>query len=329
MKEPNMYSFDNLNRKLPALLAAALLTACGGGGGGSSSSPPVTNQPPVTPPPSNCVVSQPGLPVATGDTAIDGFNWFNYRRSGIGLSMLTCNQFLNVAAVAHSNYLRLNNTVSHDEVSGNAGFTGVDPKARMQAAGYTFSGGWAYGEVISAAGDKSGFYHAEELITAIYHRFVIFEPQFREMGTGASTRGDGYTYFTADMAYTNGAGPGLGTGNLVAYPADKQTAVPTSFDSDTESPDPVPNQKTVGYPISVHSDIGGTGITVTSFTVRPHNGTNMLTRTVSNTDEGGTTQHAVAIIPLTPLTSNTTYDVSFTGTVDKLPVSKNWSFTTK
>lgn len=327
-----MYSLENLHRKLPALLAAALLTACGGGGGGSS---PSTNQPPVTPPTTNtCVVSQAGLPVATGDTAIDGFNWFNYRRAGIGLSMLSCNQFLNTAAVAHSNYLRLNNTVSHDETSGKPGFTGVDPQARMQAAGYTFSGGWAYGEVISAAGDKSGFYHAEELITAIYHRFVIFEPKFKEMGTGASIRSDGYTYFTADMAYVNGPGPGLGTGKLVAYPADGQTAVPASFDSDTESPDPVPNQNTVGYPISVHSDLGnvvaGGGIAVTSFTVHPRNGANMLTRLVSNTDEDpNARQHAVAIIPLTPLTSNTTYDVSFTGTVDSIPVSKNWSFTTK
>jgi uncharacterized protein YkwD len=328
MKEFNMQSLDTLHRKLPALLVAALLTACGGGGGGGGSTTPDT-QPPLTTPVSTCVTSPPGLPAATGDTSVDGFNWFNYRRTGIGLATLKCNQLLNVAAAGHSNYLRLNNTVSHDQVSGNPGFTGKDPGERIRNAGYVLGGSWAYGEVISAAGDKSGFYHAEELIAAIYHRFIIFEPQFREMGTGSSTRSDGYTYFTADMTYSNGAGAGLGVGKVVVYPADRQTLVPTSFDSDTESPDPVPNQNTVGYPISVHADIGTSGIVVNSFTVRPNNGTNMLTRSVSTADEGGGVPHAVAIIPLTPLTSNTIYNVSFNGTVDGLPVSKNWSFTTK
>jgi len=319
-----MYSLDTLHRKLPALLVAALLTACGGGGG--SSTP--TNQPPVNTPVSTCVVTPAGVPAATGDTAIDGFNWFNYRRAGIGLTMLTCNQMLNTAAVGHSNYLRLNNTVSHDQVVGNPGFTGASLGDRLANAGYVLTGNYAYGEVISAAGDKSGFFHAEELIAAIYHRFVIFEPMFREMGTGASTRSDGYTYFTADMATTRGFGTGLGKGNIVTYPSNGQTQIPTSFDSDTESPDPVPNQNTVGYPVSVHSDITGS-MTVTSFTIRPHGGVNMNTRLLSSATDSHTQSHEAAIIPLATLTSGTTYDVSFTGTVDGVAVTKNWSFTTK
>lgn len=322
-----MQSPDTLHRKLPALLVAALLTACGGGGGGGSSTP--DTQPPVNTPVATCVTSPAGLPAATGDTAIDGFNWFNYRRSGIGLTMLTCNQMLNTAAVGHSNYLRLNNTVSHDQVAGNPGYTGATLGDRLNNAGYVLSGNYAYGEVISAAGDKSGFYHAEELITAIYHRFVIFEPMFKEMGTGASTRSDGYTYFTADMAITRGWGPRLGAGKFVVYPADRQTLVPTSFDSDTESPDPVPNQNTVGYPISVHADIAGGGIKVTSFTVRPHNGANLTTRLLTSATDEHTQTHEAAIIPLAKLASNTIYDVSFTGTVDNIPVTMDWSFTTK
>jgi uncharacterized protein YkwD len=323
-----MYTLNKWHQKLPALLVAALLTACGGGGGGGgdSSPPPVTN-----PPTTACVVSPTGVPGATGDTAIDGFNWFNYRRADIGLAMLTCNEFLNKAAVAHSNYLRLNNTVSHDEVSGNPGFTGATVADRLNNAGYTLGSSYAYGEVISAAGDVSGFYHAEELIAAIYHRFVIFEPQFREMGTGASTSGSGYTYFTADMATRNGLGTGLGKGNTVTYPKNGQTAVPTSFDSDTESPDPVPNQNRVGYPVSIHSDINTTdGIKVTSFTIRPRGGVQLNTRLLSHaTDIEHTSKQAAAIVPLTTLLSNTTYDVSFVGTVDGIAVTKNWSFTTK
>jgi hypothetical protein len=38
---------------------------------------------------------------------------------------------------------------------------------------------------------------------------------------------------------------------------------------------------------------------------------------------------AAAIIPLAPLRSATTYDVSFSGTVGGTAVTRSWSFTTK
>ena len=312
---------------LPALFAA-LLTACGGGGGSTPSSsgdgvtPPTTPSIPTTPP-------QPGAPTATGDTATDGFNWFNYRRSQIGLSVLARNSRLDIAAVGHSNYLRLNNTVAHTQTQGSPGFTGAQLSDRFAAAGYTLAQPYAYGEVISAASDRSGFYHAEELIAAIYHRFVIFEPVFREMGTGAATGSGNYTYFTADLATVNGYGAGVGRGNIANYPASGQTAVPVSFFSDNESPDPVPNQNEVGYPISVHADISAQ-LRVTTFTVRQRGGSSDLSvRLLARPSDAETPLSAAAIIPLARLNANTVYDVSFTGTVDSVPVSRNWSFTTK
>lgn len=311
----------------PAILAM-LLSACGGGGGSSPTgsnnavTPPTTPSTPTTP-------NQPGAPVATGDTATDGFNWFNYRRSQIGLSVLTRNSRIDTAAVGHSNYLRQNNTVVHVQTQGNPGFTGAQLSDRFAAAGYTLANPYAYGEVISAASDRSGFYHAEELIAAIYHRFVVFEPVFREMGTGAATGGNNYTYFTADLATVNGYGAGVGRGNVANYPADGQTAVPVSFFSDNESPDPVPNQNEVGYPISVHADISAQ-LRVTTFTVRQRGATGDLSvRTLVRATDTETPTSAAAIIPLARLSAGTTYDVTFSGTVDSVPVSRNWSFTTK
>jgi hypothetical protein len=166
------------------------------------------------------------------------------------------------------------------------------------------------------------------LIAAIYHRFVILEPVFKEMGTGAATSGSNYTYFTADFAASGGYGPGLGRGRIATYPGDGQVMVATTFLSDTESPDPVPNQNAVGYPVSVHTDITGS-LTVSSFTIRPRNGAQMTTRLLSSATDSHTKQHVAAIVPLTTLTANTTYDVSFTGTADGVAVSRNWSFTTK
>ena len=86
---------------LPAamVLVAALLTACGGGGGSSNQTAPTTSTNPTTPP-----LQEPGAPTLTGNTALDGFNWLNYRRAQLGLSVLTRNTQVDAAALGHSNY---------------------------------------------------------------------------------------------------------------------------------------------------------------------------------------------------------------------------------
>lgn len=303
-----------------ALLFAALLAACGGGGGGGTSA--------MAPPPST-VLPQPGAPALSGNTALDGFNWFNYRRGQIGLSVLTRNGNIDAAAQGHSNYLFLNSTVSHEQTMGQPGFTGVTLLDRLRAAGYIVpQTGYAYAEVISAASDRSGFYHAEELIAAIYHRFVIFEPVFREMGTGAASGSNNYTYFTADFATVSGYGAGLGRNGLAMYPASGQTMVPLNFMSDSESPDPVPNLNEVGYPVSVHADLSTT-LTVQSFTIRERGGASLAVRLLAPGGDAHTPATAAAIIPLAPLRGNTVYDVSFQGAVGGMAVTRNWSFTTR
>jgi len=312
---------SGLRAGLSASLLAALLAACGGGGDSGTSTPVNAAAVPVTP------AVQPGAPTATGDTAADGFAWFNYRRSQIGLSTLTRNARIDTAALGHSNYLRLNNTVSHDQVAGNPGFTGTTTGNRLKAAGYEVTGQSAYGEVISAAGDRSGFFHAEELITAIYHRFLVFEPVFREMGVGAASATN-YTYFTTNFAASNGYGTGVARGSVAVYPADGQTAVPVNFMSDTESPDPVPNQNEVGYPVSVHANISSV-MTVTSFTIKPRGGADLPVRLLATAVDSHTPDAAAAIVPLARLGAGTTYEVSFRGTVDSVAVVRNWSFTTQ
>lgn len=304
-----------------AMLASLLLAACGGGG--SSSSQPVGEIP-----------SGPGAPVATNNTAADGRNWLNYRRSQAGLAVLTQSAIVDKAAQAHSDYQRLNDTIVHTETPGKPGYTGTDLLQRLSAAGYVFAGDHAYGEVISATSSNSGFYMAEELITAIYHRFVIFEPRFKEIGTGSGTTSSGYTYFTANFTANNGYGPGVGT-NLSTWPFNGQTGVAPNFFSDNEAPDPVPmengvNRNEVGYPVSVQGDLGDT-LTTTSFTIRERgSSTNLSARLLTHaTDVANTPQAVAAIVPLAKLKGNTTYDVAFTGSVRGTAVTKNWSFTTK
>lgn len=324
---------------LAACVTALALAACGGGGSDSPapSAPPSGNAPPgtttpdpLTPaPPVAGVPTQPGAPALTGNMALDGREWLNFRRAQIGMSTLTQSSVIDIAAQGHSDYQRVNNTISHEQTPGREGFTGATLADRLAAAGYVFntSAARAYGEVISAASNSSGQYMAEELITAIYHRFVIFEPVFKEIGTGAATSTTGRSYFTANFTANNGYGTGLPRGQVAVWPFDAQTGVPRNFFSDTESPDPVPDRNEVGYPISVHANISAP-VVVQTFTVRPRGGADLPVRLLSKANDTHTGKSSAAIVPLSPLVAGTTYEVTFAGTVDGSAVSRSWSFTT-
>jgi len=308
------------------LLTASLLAGCGIGGTDEEA---VRRKNATTTPPA---AQEPGAPALSGDNATDGLNWINYRRSQVGVAVLTRNSLIDAAALGHSNYQRSNKTITHDQTAGLTGFTGTKLLDRLTAANYTLGSVYAAGEVISATTNTSGFSQAEELITAIYHRYVIFDPAFREIGAGSATITGGYTYFTANFGAT-GSYNSLGKGVIVTYPLNNQTGVPVNFYSDTEAPDPVPNQNLVGYPISVHADqYGGNRgeVVVQSFTVVPRGGTALSTRLLSYAaGNNHDIPSAAAIIPLSPLAAATTYDVSFSGTVAGVAVTRSWSFTTK
>lgn len=332
-----MNNLPRLRLWVAGCAAALTLVACGGGGGGNASTPAASTTDTGNAGGSagtgagttTTVPADPGAPALSGDIATDGLNWFNYRRAQIGVAALTRNSLIDQAGLNHSNYQRLNNLVSHDEVAGKSGFTGADLSARLAQAGYTFptNASRAYGEVISATSNKSGVFMAEELITAIYHRFVVFEPMFKEFGGGAATTSSGYTYFTTDFGARNGFGNGIS--GLVTWPYNGQTSVAPNFFSDYEEPDPVDGVNEVGYPVSVHANINAT-VTVQSFTIQQRGGSNLSVKLLSaSADPKYTGESVAAIVPLTPLKSGTVYDVSFVGAVNGTAVSKTWSFTTK
>lgn len=312
-----------------AFIASLALAACGGSdgngngtgnaGGSSGSNPPSTGVP----------GNDAAAPTLTNNIATDGMNWINYRRTQIGLGALARNSRIDIAAQGHSDYQRVNNVVTHDQTRGKPGFTGVLLQDRLAAANYRIEGTNAIGEVISATNNNSGFFMAEELITAIYHRFVIFEPVFKEIGTGAASTSGGYNYFTADMAANNGFATGLAAGTIATWPFNGQVQVPRNFLSDYEEPDPVPDINEVGYPVSVHTNLTRK-LTVRTFTIRQRGASGDLrTRLlVQGQDANTTTQSAAAIVPLAPLAANATYDVTFVGAIDGTSVSRTWSFTT-
>jgi uncharacterized protein YkwD len=317
-------------------LAALLLSACGGGAGNAdlggnngtvAASAPVAVGASVDTRTNSHVDA--GAPISVGIVATDGRNWLNYRRAQIGLSQLSENTLVDRAAQSHSDYQRINNTISHAEQPNAWAYTGGDLQTRLASAQFPLNmDNYVAGEVITSTTNTSGFYMAEELITAIYHRFVIFEPVFKEIGTGSGTSERNYTYFTADFVANNGVGPGLGRGKLVNWPVNGQADVPPNFYSDQQEPEPVDTLNEVGYPVSVHAD-WRTVVTVSKFTIKPRNGGELSVKLLQNATDSKTPASAAAIIPLTRLASATTYDVAFTGTASGVPVSLSWSFTTK
>ena len=323
-------------RLLSTAFAAAVLSACGGGGTGGdtsgvNSTATVQAASPSSTASANSFDTSPyaGAPATVSNVAIDGRNWINYRRAQMGMSTLTLNAQVERAAQSHSDYQRLNNTITHSEDSKADGYTGASLEARLASAGLHLNpSNYADGEVISATTNTSGFFMAEELITAIYHRFVIFHPGYKEIGTGSATTSRNYTYFTADFVANNGTGPGLGRGRLAVWPVSGQTGVQPNFFSDQEEPDPVDTANEVGYPVSVHADNNAI-VSVSSFTIKPRNGSNLAVKLLQNASDVRTPPSAAAIIPLSKLASATTYDVVFTGSADGVPVSLGWSFTTK
>jgi uncharacterized protein YkwD len=311
-------------------MIALLLVACGGGSSGGTSGiadmAPVVAPVPVTTAP--VTISEPDAPRVTNNTATDGFNWINYRRQQAGIQALTRNAFVDSAAQGHSEYQKINNTISHTQTVGKPGFTGATLADRLIAAGYLFKfSSYAFGEVISGTSDTSGANAAEDLITAIYHRFVLFEPMFKEAGTGAATIPGNYTYFTADLVSDN-LDKGIAKGQLVSYPFDAQKNVLMKFNSDNESPDPVPNKNTVGFPVSVHANVTSV-LKVLSFTITPRGGAALTTLMLAAATDRHTPGSAAAIIPLDELATGKTYDVRFIGSLDGVPVDRAWSFTTR
>jgi uncharacterized protein YkwD len=313
-----------------AAIAAWALVSCGGSdsGGGSNGSASASNGVPQS---TGFSGQDASAPILTNNVANDGFNWINYRRTQAGVGALARNSMLDRSSQAHSDYQRMNNKVTHEEAPDKPGFTGVTEEDRVKAAGYTLTGEYAAGEIIAATQNNTGFYMAEQLVSAIYHRFVMFEPKFRDMGSGASTTSAGYIYFTSNLGATGTYGAGLPSNTIVTWPFNGQTGVDTNFLSDYEEPDPVPAKgvNEVGYPISVHANLTE-AVAVQSFTVHARGGADLKTRLLVKDQDPNTTMMSVAaIVPLSRLAANTIYDVSFTGTVDGTPVSKTWSFTTR
>jgi uncharacterized protein YkwD len=278
--------------------------------------------------------SQNGFSFNQQDQETEFTELLNYLRCLAALPALTRVNTLDVAAQKHADYSIANGTVSHDQVSGQLNFSGATPGLRIGNAGYATIGTSnqpaAWGEVVSKTG-SSARESFEGLTAAIYHRFVMLSPQFNHVGVGLKQAAGTTDMLTvADYAATSA----IKSDRVIAYPAAGQINVPTSFNSDYETPDPIAGASFVGYPVSVQAD-RGTQLQVSSFTIRKVGDTANLSAYVRGIGAEVDTHmesHTAFLATKAILQAGTQYEVNFIGTSSKDGVSKavnlSWTFTT-
>ena len=164
----------------------------------------------------------------------------------------------------------------------------------------------------------------DSLITAIYHRFILLGTDYTEVGIGdASHPTYGFTQVINPARQLTTAKP---TKIIAIYPADSQADVPLTFNSDEESPDPVAEKNTVGYPVSIQFSSDYT-VSLTDFTVS-QNGVPLNAKILDKATDPNISANSYAVIPYDALEPETQYDVTFTGLLNGSPYTKTWSFIT-
>lgn len=313
--------------------AALLLTACGGGGDAPQSD---LNDPAPgdTSPQPTLTLETPQLvvaaPIYSNTARLDAFNMLNEIRTQAGLGLLAQNTMLDQASQAHADWQVANDTMSHYEVAGTPGFTGVTVGDRMRAAGYYASLG---AEVIAYnLATDTGADAIVRLTDKIYHRIFVLEPTVKDMGIGVNMAGEPLpvNVKVATPSSSNGQGIPNG-GDAVVWPKNGATGVKIAMGPESSNPIPDISEYAVGYPASIHCPTGKT-LNVTSFTMHDSEGTSVDAAlrhwTVDPNNIFQKMKCAAGLVPRAHLKRGSTYKISFVGNIDGTPVQKSWQFTT-
>jgi uncharacterized protein YkwD len=342
---------SKLRKALPgALLVLSVLGACGGGGGGGTTAPTAagaatgssstgssstasvstTALPTAAAGPASTVSPAP-VPVALPDPAVvadAAFARMNALRQMAGVASLQANASIGTAARLHSMYMSEVDQVGHYEtVTTATNYRGYSPMDRLAAQGLTPP---YMVEGLTRAVGIDGSVAVDLLVTSIYHRFGLFNDYVTASGAGASLKqvnGLQMLDLTIDAAHGQTV-PMPAAPALTIWPVDQAAGVSTGFDSDSESPDPIPDKNKVGYPVSVQTD-PRSALAVTRFTLsKVSDGSLVAARILSAANDPNTPAHAASLIPESVLSASTAYQASFTGTVDGNPVTRSWTFVT-
>ena len=193
---------------------------------------------------------------AEADSALAQLNAY---RKAMGLSVLTANNALTVAALRHSLYrsviLAENKEAENFDVNGTPGshfqmvqnpfFTGKTLKDRVILEGYTANAN----EVSTSGSRKSGAEFIHQMIASVYHRSGVLDFQWDEAGFGVIDKEPVMVLGASRKGVDAPVQP-------VVFPPPDSVIEPIAFKN--ERPDPWPERAAQwkGLPISIHAAKG-------------------------------------------------------------------------
>jgi hypothetical protein len=263
--------------------------------------------------------SCPMPPEDVPENAVIALNTENEIRVAMGLGCAVLVPALITSAQNHCDYYVTNQgdamceaSSPHNEVEGCPGFTGEGLGDRMRAAGYTGRGG---SECMAFTNDPVR--STMMFVNSVYHRTPVLDPWMRELGYGAGDGCDTIDYGQGEMTAQD---------VTAFYPYASQTEVPTSFDGSREGPEPpMPASGwPSGYPVTIYAR----DFTVSSHTIVVDGTTEDLPHQWLAEDDPTLPSYAKVLYTDAPLTANTTYRVTVSGTREGAALDFDWTFTT-
>jgi hypothetical protein len=251
----------------------------------------------------------------------------NEERSKIGLTPRPEDVKLSNALQKHCEYMSKNNMLTHPEQKGKPGYSSEGNAAGKRS-------------ILSMGTAPAGI--ARMMVSTYFHRQDVIRPQAVGFGVGYSGRYGGIDGRSKLDKSIKVPWP-------VLCPAPFQTSVPTRFNH--ESPDPIPGDKSAGFPITAY--FGTRSLNLNSYSLRAMNvpGSTDIRQLVALMEGGrefggdkvdcyefdpkkGASsrmtgfQQVVCIIPKDPLSGNRIYEVTLEVGLKGSTWKQTWYFST-
>jgi len=288
----------------------------------------------------------------------------NAYRLAMGVGEVAQDPILDTSAQAHAQYLDSNlanrslTAVSYNEVSTFANYYDDTPLSRAQRAGVPATE-WIDEDVGTGAPQTTEAVYGSNCVNAyldtVYHLQNVTSNQ-QTIGIGFQPNSGSYPNYSCvldfgETAGVSGApqanalyqlgGQQMPTTAIAHAPLTNELNVPLAMIA--EDVNPAPDIGAPGRPIMVRVTAANPGdvLTVSSFTLTAVNGPVLAARIivpsaaltgssagVTSDVNNGLLPGVAFLLPLAPLSANTTYAVSFSGARDGTPISVTWNFTT-
>ncbi|BAO92999.1 CAP domain-containing protein [Caballeronia cordobensis] len=315
---------------MAAIAASLLVAACGGGGGGGDASPAAPASGASTPatPTNPANLTTPQYPADSFHLA--AFNLLNQQRQQCGFPALQENTALDQATAAHAQYLTANDVITDTEVAGNPGFTGATFVDRAAHFGYTSNNG--------SIGVSGGIYtnatwtetqYGEQAVYVflggVYHISIAASPM-NTVGIGKVAKTyNGFPQEQFSFNLTNFQQ--LSTNAPLTFPCQGTTGVP--YDNFGEIPTPPATSGHWGTPVGVAGNPTDT-IVMQTGTMTDSSGHVIALQVLDSAKDPNKLllPYQGVAYPTTPLSPNSQYTVSLTGTNNGVAFSRTFSFTT-